>query len=137
MTPNGRILSIVDDEVDITNLFYDALCKIKGVSIFAFNDPIKASEHFTTNKKEYVLVLSDYRMPSLNGLDLLRKVKILNPNVKTILMSAFDVEHDDLLRKYLIEKIINEFIQKPITIFCLRNEINNQLHAYELSSDRK
>ena len=105
---SNRILSIVDDEVDITDLFYDALCKIKGVSIFTFNDSIKAFEHFTTNKKEYVLVLSDFRMHGLNGLDLLRKSKTLKPKVRTILMSAFDVEHDDLLRKYLIEQIINE-----------------------------
>jgi YesN/AraC family two-component response regulator len=75
-------------------------------------------------------------MPDLNGLDLLRKIKTLNPNVRTVLMSAFDVDGDDLLKKYLIEEIINNFIQKPITILRLCEEINNQILAYG-SSDRK
>ena len=132
MFTNDRIVSIIDDEIDITDLFHDALRRIDGISVITFNDPVKALEHFTTNKKEYVLVFSDYRMPSINGLDLLRKVKSLNPNVRTVLMSAFDVESDHLLKKYLIEEIINTFIQKPITILALCNEINNQIHAYEL-----
>lgn len=134
MFTNDRIVSIVDDEIDITDLFRDALCRIKGLSVITFNHAEKALEHFTKNKKEYVMVLSDYRMPSISGLDLLRKVKSLNPRVRTVLMSAFDVGGDDLLRKYLIEEIINTFIQKPITIFALCNEVNNQIGAYEALS---
>jgi DNA-binding NtrC family response regulator len=130
LSVNKKILSIVDDETDITRLFHDALCRIDGLLVITFNDSTKALEHFTTNKKEYVLVLSDYRMPNLSGLDLLRKVKALNPSVRTVLMSAFDVDSDDILRKYLIEKIINQFIQKPITIYALCDEINNLLRAH-------
>lgn len=133
MSANNRIVSIVDDELDITDLFHDAFCKINRISVFTFNDPIKALKHFTSNKQEYVLVLSDYRMPGLNGLDLLRKVKTLNRYVRTILMSAYDVGSDDLLRKYLLDEIINKFIPKPITILRLSNEVNNQVHAYELN----
>lgn len=66
----NKILSIVDDEIDITQLFHDALCRIDGFSVITFNDSLEALKHFTINKKQYVLVLSDYRMPSLNGLDL-------------------------------------------------------------------
>lgn len=133
MFTNDRIVSIVD-EADITDLFGDALCRINGLSIITFNDPVKALEHFTKNKKEYVLVLSDYRMPSINGPELLRKVKSLNSRVRTVLMTTFYVGGDDLLKEYLIEEIINTFIQKPITIFALCNEVNNQIHAYELLS---
>lgn len=133
MSANDRIVSIVDDEIDITNLFHDALCKMDGLTVVTFNDSVKALEHFTMNKKGYLLVLSDYRMSSINGLDLLRKVKALSPNVRTVLMSAFDVDGDDLLKKYLIEEIINAFIQKPITIFALCNEVNSQIHAYRLA----
>jgi DNA-binding NtrC family response regulator len=129
----NKILSIVDDEIDITQLFHDALCRIDGLNVVTFNDSIEALEHFTMNKKRYALVLSDYRMPGLNGLDLLRKIKALNPSVRTVLMSAFDVEGDDILRKYLIEEIINQFIQKPITVFALCNEINEQLRAHASS----
>lgn len=133
LTTSNRLLSIVDDEMDITNLFRDALCRIPGLTVIAFNDPIEALKHFTINQEDYVLVISDYKMPVLNGLDLLRKVKTLNPNVRTMLMSAFDVDGDHLLQKYLIEEIIDKFIQKPTTILSLCNEVQSQVSAYGLS----
>ncbi len=133
MTTSNRILSIVDDEMDTTDLFRDALCRIPGLTVIAFNDPTEALKHFTINQEEYVLVISDYKMPVLNGLDLLRKVKTLNPNVRTMLMSAFDVDEDHLLQKYLIEEIIDKFIQKPTTILSLCNEVQSQVSAYGIS----
>ncbi|HKQ21484.1 MAG TPA: response regulator [Nitrososphaeraceae archaeon] len=133
MTTSNRILSIVDDEMDVTVLFRDALCRIPGLTVLAFNDPTEALKHYTINQEEYVLVISDYKMPVLNGLDLLRKVKTLNPNVRTMIMSAFDVDGDHLLQKYLIEEIIDKFIQKPITMLNLYNEVQSQVSAYGLS----
>jgi DNA-binding NtrC family response regulator len=62
-----KIVSIVDDEIDITDLFHDALSnKIAGVSVFSFNDPLIALEHFIDNKRNYALVISDLRMPNLD-----------------------------------------------------------------------
>ena len=133
MTTSNRILSIVDDEMDVTVLFRDALRRIPGLTVLAFNDPTEALKHYTINQEEYVLVISDYKMPVLNGLDLLRKVKTLNPNVRTMIMSAFDVDGDHLLQKYLIEEIIDKFIQKPITMLNLYNEVQSQVSAYGLS----
>jgi len=51
MPTNNKIVSIVEDELDITNLFHDALCKaVFGVSFIAFNDSFLALEHFKNNK---------------------------------------------------------------------------------------
>jgi DNA-binding NtrC family response regulator len=72
---NNRIVSIVDDEIDITDLFQDALCGIFGISVVSFNDPIVALEHFKVNKENYALVMTDLRMPNLNGLELLKSEK--------------------------------------------------------------
>lgn len=52
-------------------------------------------------------------MPGLNGMELLKKTKDLNPMVRTILMTGFDVE-DQIFRAYTKKKIINAFIQKPV-----------------------
>ena len=137
MTISNNMIGIVDDEIDITDLFRDALCRISGVLVFTFNDSLKALEHFTVNMERYLLVLSDFRMPGLNGLELLRKVKTLNPYVRTILMSAFEVEGDPIFHKYLKDDVINTFFQKPITISHLYNEVNSQIHTYQLSHNRK
>ena len=69
ISTNNLIVSIVDDELDITELFRDAICdSIDGISVVTFNDPIIALEHFADNKQDYALVISDLRMPSINGL---------------------------------------------------------------------
>jgi DNA-binding NtrC family response regulator len=129
-TNNNEIVSIVEDELDITNLFHDALRRtIYGVSIVSFTDSVRALKHFKKNKKNYRLVIADWRMPNLNGLELLKKIKKLNPNVRTILISAYEVENEPLFQRFLKEGIIDKFIQKPITMNYLCNEVNNQLQA--------
>ncbi|HYY86489.1 MAG TPA: response regulator, partial [Nitrososphaeraceae archaeon] len=101
ISTDNRIVSIVDDELDITELFREAICdSIDGISVVTFNDPVIALEHFTNNKKDYALVISDFRMPGINGLELLKRIKSSSPNVRAIIMSAFDIEFDELCRAY-------------------------------------
>ena len=52
VSTNDRIVSIIDDELDITELFRDACVvtlSIDGISVITFNDPVHALEHFTEN----------------------------------------------------------------------------------------
>lgn len=133
MPTNNRIVSIVDDELDITQLYQDAIYgKIDGISVVCFNNPVTALEHFIENKKDYALVISDLRMPKLNGLDLLEKVKMLNSNVRTILVSAYEVKEDEVFQKFTKEGIIDLFIEKPIPIDRLRQKVREQVQAYKL-----
>jgi DNA-binding NtrC family response regulator len=128
-------VSIVDDELDITVLFREVLRAIEGVSIFTFTDPILANEHLMTNKTDYVLVISDLKMLGLNGMELLKQVKKVNPSVRTILMTAFEIE-DKLLQQYFKHKIINAFLKKPIEIKDLLLEVDKQLDTYEVQKQR-
>jgi DNA-binding NtrC family response regulator len=130
VSTDNRVVSIVDDDPDITVLFHDALQNVVGVTIFTFIDPIKALEHFQVNGHTYVVVISDFKMPGLNGIEFLKKIKDSNPFVRTILMTAFEIE-DRIFREYTKRKIINAFIQKPIRLDHLPVEVNNQLHTYQ------
>ncbi|HEY9490895.1 MAG TPA: response regulator, partial [Nitrososphaeraceae archaeon] len=67
------LVAIVDDELDIVNLFRDCLSGINDILIFTFTDPFIALEHFITNKDTYFLIISDLRMPSLCGIEFLKK----------------------------------------------------------------
>ena len=121
---------IVDDDVYIAQLFHEALSEnIDGISVFSFTDPVMAFEHFTVNKENYALVISDLRMPGLNGLELLKKVKTSNPKVRTILMSAYNFEEEELYQSYMIEKVINSTIAKPVTMKRLYQIVREQLDA--------
>ena len=127
----GKFVEIVDDEQDITTLFHEALKGINGITIFSFTDPILALEHFQKNKDAYVLVISDYRMPGLNGPELLEKMKDTNKHVRTILMTAFDME-DAMLSDYTKREIINEFFQKPVRLTDLIEVVHSELHTYQI-----
>lgn len=119
----------MDDEPDILKLYQDFFTKIKGISIFTFTDPLMALEHFRINKNEYVLVISDLRMPNLDGLELVKLIKDLNPLVRTILMTAFAIK-DELFQEYLREEIINDILQKPILLPDLYDQVRKQLRMY-------
>src|SRR4026208_2620286 len=93
------MISIVDDDPDIILLFHEILKSISGITIFTFTDPILALEHFQVNEYAYVLVISDFKMPGLNGMEFLKKIKELNRFVRTILMTAFQIE-DKIFREY-------------------------------------
>lgn len=137
MTNNHRIVSIVDDEIDITELFQDALCSnIDDISVISFNDPTLALEHYTQNKQNYALILSDMRMPTMTGLELLKTVKELNPNVRTMLLSAFDMQDNPDFQKYLKDGVIDSFLEKPITINRLCQEVRDEFETYDLGSKR-
>ena len=76
----------------LRHLFHDALRSINGITVFTFTNPILALEHFQMNEFAYVLVISDFKIPRLNGMDLLRKMKELKKYVRTVLMTAFEIE---------------------------------------------
>jgi DNA-binding NtrC family response regulator len=134
---NKKIVSVVDDDLNTTELFHVALSEnIDGISVVSFNDPVIALEHFAANKDAYVLVISDLRMPGLNGLELLKKVKNSNPKVRTILMSAYSFDEDLLFLKYMKEGIIDSSIDKPVTINRLCQRVRDEIELYQLSTNR-
>jgi len=138
MPTNERIVSIVDDEFHTAQLFYEALSEnIDEISVFSFPGPVKALDHFTENKEHYALVISDLRMPSLNGLELLKKVKDSNPKVRTILMSAYNFEEHILFFQYMEEGIIDSALDKPITMDRLFQTVGDELNAYQSASGQK
>jgi len=135
MAANKKIVSVVDDDLNTTELFHVALSEnIRDISVVSFNDPVIALEHFAANKGAYVLVISDLRMPGLNGLELLKKVKSSNPKVRTILMSAYNFDEDLLFLKYMEEGIIDSSIDKPVTINRLCQRVRDELKNYQVNS---
>jgi DNA-binding NtrC family response regulator len=131
MSANNRIVSIVDDDPGTTIFFQEALRNIPGITVFTFTDPILALEHFQDKGYAYVAVISDFKMPGLNGMEFLKKIKDLNRFVRTILMTAFEID-STLFQEYTKKKIINGFLQKPIGLHDLIKEVNTQLDSYEV-----
>jgi response regulator RpfG family c-di-GMP phosphodiesterase len=75
-------------------------------------------------------------MPSLDGIGLIKKVKNMNPDIRTILVTAFEVD-DNIFEQYTRENIIDGFLQKPITLRDLVTEVENQLRIHRLQEQKQ
>jgi DNA-binding NtrC family response regulator len=61
----------------------------------------EAFEKFQSNPKDhYCLILPDIRMPGVSGIQLARKVKELDPNVKVILMTSFEIKQNEFSKVF-------------------------------------
>ena len=116
----GKIL-LVEDDLDLMHLFNDALVS-GGYQVDGFTEPSKAFSHFKDNSNDYDLVISDVRMPQMSGLELVKKINQVDKDVKVLLMSAFEMESDNLK-----ELKLNEFLQKPLHIEQLINTVKKYL----------
>jgi DNA-binding NtrC family response regulator len=108
---------ILDDEFDLVTILKHGLER-QGFRVFSFTDPFLALEHFKINAVNYNLVISDLRMPGMNGFEFLTKVKEIRSDIKIFLMTAFEV--NDLELSVAISPFkIEEFILKPFSIHNL------------------
>jgi DNA-binding NtrC family response regulator len=107
---------------------------MEGITVFSFNDPILALEHFNENKSAYVLVISDLRMSGLNGLELLKRIKDSNSSVRTILMSGYNFDEVKSFQEYMEQGIIDSTIEKPVTIQRLCQRVRDELDIYQLTN---
>lgn len=109
---------VVDDEQELSTLFKEYL-SIQGFKVVSFTNPVIALEHFKNNSNDFSLIITDLRMPGLNGIELANEVRKLNDNVKIFLTTAFDIQ--DLADKPGYSDLkIEKVIQKPIKLHQLR-----------------
>ena len=105
-----KSILVLDDDPDIGSIFKLGLQRKFDSDIFVFTDPFLALEHFKINCERYGVVISDVRMPVMNGYEFVTKVRQINPEVKICLMSAFEVS--DLEVNLLNSVKIDEFCTK-------------------------
>jgi DNA-binding response OmpR family regulator len=117
---------VLDDEYDIVAIVKSYLER-ERYSVFGFTDPLMALEHFNTNYVNYGLVISDLRMPAMNGFDFIKGVKQIRSEVKVLLMSAFSVEDDSDFTMRFKSYNIDGFIQKPFSIRQLNNIVKKHV----------
>ena len=82
---------MVEDEKDILKMVQHQLGK-SGFTIAAFQDPVKALESFKEDPSAFSLILSDVRMPVLDGIHLAKQILEIKGDAKIIMMTAFDID---------------------------------------------
>jgi|SRR5918992_1645946 two-component system response regulator HydG len=122
MLADSQSILVVDDEFDIVNSIKLWL-QGHGFNAYGFTDPFLAFEHFQNNSNNIDLILCDIRMPKMNGYELVKKIKILQPKTKVILMSAFEINDLDF-SKELPSVNVDAFLSKPISLKEMTNTID-------------
>ncbi len=106
----GRVL-IVDDDPIVRDVLSNILGSVGGYGTDVAVDGLEGVEKVRTH--EYDMVFTDLTMPRLNGMDLLRETKRINPSLSVVVITSFST----------IESAINamkegarDFITKPFNI---------------------
>jgi CheY-like chemotaxis protein len=130
-----RIKIMVVDDDDIAHVMQKALETEGGFEVDAFTDPKQALEQFKAHAHAYQAVLSDIRMPYIDGLELAKEIRNLNQNVSILLMSALEMDRQDFVSKLRAARI-DGFVEKPISMKKLVELIRQYVSHLNDSSNR-
>ena len=115
----------VDDEPDILSVIAKGLRKA-GFAVHSFDNPLRALRHIEVDGcKECKIVVSDIKMPELSGFQLVRKLKGLRPDMKVILVTAFEVNKPEF-ESLFPSTPIDFLMQKPFAA----SQLVEVLHMY-------
>lgn len=106
----GKNILLVEDE-EFTRVFLARFIERKGITVIAAGTGKQAIEEYKQNSPDCILL--DLRLPDMEGIDVLKKIKEINPQAKIYFVSGFD---DDYLQKQAENLGAAGYIQKPISL---------------------
>ena len=117
---------IVDDEQELATLYREFLIGMGFDVAVSFTNPLMALEHYRQCADKYSLVITDLRMPSMNGIELANKIRELDSSVKIFLITAFDIADIQDNESYKQAKI-DKIVQKPLKLSLLKKIIESAI----------
>jgi len=121
-------IMLVDDDPDTLFTYKSFLSSFEGYTVKAFTDSKEALKHFAKMDPSYFdLVITDIRMPNLNGLQLYYRLTAINMAIKVIFVSALDAIEE--LTSILPAVNYNDIIRKPVEKEYFINKIRSVLLA--------
>lgn len=119
-----NIISIDDNE---NNLFLiEAICEDMNLNVKSFSNPLDALVYSLKNKVDMILI--DYMMPILNGLEFIEEFRVHKKNVPIIMITAAG---DEDIHKSAFELGANDFLSKPINTVLFQARVQNLLSDYQ------
>jgi len=131
----GERILIVDDEKMINSILARRLAK-EGYPCVMANNGKEALGYFYKNNCS--LIISDIRMPEMNGLELLKNVKAVRPNMVFIIMTAYPEIN---MAVEAIRLGANDFIIKPVDlelmVFSVKKALERKRMEEEIEAHHK
>ena len=132
-TTNSRVplLVIVDDEEMVLASLRSFLALETDYEVLTFSSPLKALESIRENQID--LVISDYLMPEMTGIEFLLEVKKLQPYATRILLTGYGDKENAI--RAINEVNLYQYIEKPWSNDDLKLIIRNGLERRFLMAD--
>ena len=126
----GKILYVDDDKL-LTSTFA-TLMKVEGFDdVVIYNNPKEAIEYLKLEAPD--LIISDFLMPEMNGLEFLREAKKIYPETSMILLTAYADKENAI--KTINEIGVYKYIEKPWDNDDLIMNIKNGIERSHLLAD--
>jgi signal transduction histidine kinase/ActR/RegA family two-component response regulator len=119
-----RIL-IVDDEPDIVDMLSIGLERL-GYETVGVSDPLEALAAFEEDPNAWDIVITDEVMPGMRGLELIRKLKAIRPEIRIVLCTGYsDTPNDEIIRG----NGIDVFLLKPVDAAAIASKLRELMDA--------
>ena len=125
---SARIL-VVDDERSMREMLA-ILLRREGHDVAVAENGRTAID--LLNQRPFDLVVSDARMPDLDGLEVLRHARSVNPSIIAIMVTAYG--SPDLIRGVALLGV-NDYVEKPFNTEVLRFRIRKELDRKRLQQE--
>ena len=127
-----RKVLIVDDETTGRTILSKIIQQVENdVSVEAFDNPLEALDWLDHNHPD--LIITDYRMPDMNGIDLIRKIRE-KPARQDIPIMMITVVSEKSVRYDALEAGATAFLTRPIDQIECRTSCRNLLKLHEQQS---
>ena len=125
-----KILLVDDEQLQLTRL--EGVCKkiLPDDVFYVYNNPVKAYEENKDNKID--LAFLDIEMPGINGIQLAKKLKAINPQTKVIFVTAYDNYALDAFKVHA-----SGYVTKPVNIDKIKKELEQLEGLVELKPTKK
>lgn len=116
---------VVDDEEDIVAIYKEFIEQI-GYDTTCFTSPLLALEHYKQFHKKYSLIITDMKMPQMNGIEFADKIRRLDHRVKIYLITAYEIT-DTKDHNVSGKANFDVILKKPIDLLELQKRIKRDL----------
>lgn len=110
---------VVDDEIFIMELLRDALLE-NGFNVVVYVSPLKCLEFFRSKKQIIDVVITDILMPEMDGIQLIKSLREINPDIKIIAMTGSNMDIHDMH--------IDGCLRKPFKAFDIVSMVKKVLN---------
>jgi len=129
--PTKTRILVVDDEPSMRE-FLEIMLEKEGYEVVTASHGLEALKQ--CEETPFDLVITDIKMPKVNGMEVLHRIKDVNPNAKVIMITAF-ANMEGAIES--MKEGAYDYITKPFNIEDIKLAIENALRSKETSIDRE